>query len=101
MKTTLLLLFLFLAATAFGQVGASLNGQGYVYTPPEHPQHASYAPLASEQTVLAGSGYTLGQGDRPASDFPQMPEASLGEAARELRKQHQAAKKSNVVWTNI
>lgn len=101
MKTTLFILCLFFAAAAFGQVGGTLNSQGYIYTPPDHPQHASYAPVATEQTVLGGSGYVLAQGDRPASDFPQKPEASLGDTARELRKLHEHAKKSHFVWTNM
>ena len=100
MKTTLCFLFLFLSVAAFGQY-ANIPSQGYVYNPPDHPQHASYSPIASEQTVLGGSGYTMGQGDRPASDFPQKPQPSLGDIARQLRKQHQEqAKKSRVVWTN-
>lgn len=100
MKTTLCVLFLFVSAAAFGQYGY-VPSQGYIYQPPDHPQHASYAPIASEQTVLGGSAYTLAQGDRPASDFPQKPQPSLGDVARELRKQHQQqAKKSSFVWTN-
>ncbi len=101
MKTTLVVLFLFLSAAAFAQYGY-VPSQGSIYQPPDHPQHAGYAPIASEHTVLGGAGYTLAQGDRPASDFPQKPQASLGEVARELRKQHQQqARKSRFVWTNM
>jgi len=68
---------------------------------PSNPAHASYTPLASETSVVGGTGYATGQGDRPAWDFPQPPQVSLGEAARELRKEHaQLAKKAKVVYTN-
>ncbi len=100
MKMTLFVLCLFVATAAFGQYN-HINPQGYVYQPPDHPAHASYAPIATEQTVLGGSAYTLGQGERPASDFPQKPQVSLGDVARELRKQHEQVRKSSVVWTNM
>ena len=103
MKTILFVLILFLSAAAFAQYGGGyLSSQPNIYQPPDHPQHAGYAPIASEQTVLGGAGYTSAQGDRPASDFPQKPQASLGEIARELRKQHQQqARKSRFVYTNM
>jgi len=101
MKTTLFVLFLFLSAAAFGQYGY-VPSQGNVYQPPDHPLHASYTAMATEQTILGGGGYALANGDRPASDFPQKPQPSLGEIARQLREQHnQQAKKSRFVWTNI
>jgi len=101
MKTTLVVLCLFVAAAAFGQSGGYRSAQGLIYAPPDHPQHASYSAIATEQSVLGGSGYTLAQGDRPASDFPQKLQPPLGDMARELRKEHEHAKKALFVWTNL
>ena len=89
MKITLLVFCLLLTTAAFGQ------------SSPDHPAHASYAEIPTGQSVVGGGGYTLAQGDRPASDFPQQPQVSLGDAARELRKQHEQVKKARFVWTNL
>jgi hypothetical protein len=56
--------------------------------------------MAQEQSVLVGTSYTMAQGDRPPSDFPQPELDSLGNIARELRKQHAQLRKSPVVWVN-
>jgi len=101
MKITLLVFCLLLTTAAFGQYVTSINSQANPYRSPDHPAHASYADTAPEQTVVGGGGYTLAQGDRPASDFPQKQQMSLGDAARELRKQHEQVKKASFVWTNL
>jgi hypothetical protein len=98
MKTTLLVLLVLLTTAAFAQYGGTISSQPQLYQPPDHPEHASYSPIAREQTLVAGGGDTYAHGDRPASDFPQAAEISLGEVARELRKQHESAKKARVVW---
>jgi len=100
MKITLLVFCLCLTTAAFGQYGSYITSQSQPYHAPDHPAHASYAELGTGQSVLGGSGYTMAQGDRPASDFPQLAQISLGDAARELRKQHKQAKKARVIWTN-
>lgn len=98
MKTTLLVLLVLVTTAAFGQYGTSISAQPQFYQPPDHPEHASYTPIAREQSLVAGGGYTYAHGDRPASDFPQVAEISLGEIARELRKQHESVKKAPGVW---
>lgn len=105
MKTTLFVFCLLLTTAAFGQYsaggGSALSAQPFVLEMPSHPGHATYTPMASEATVVGGTGYSVGQGDRPFWDFPQRPEVSLGDTARELRKEHALlAKKSKVVYTN-
>jgi len=104
MKTTLFVFCLLLTASAFAQYAGSpnvLNSQPFVFEQSGHPAQASFTPLASERSVVGGTGYIMAQGDRPASDFPQQPQMPLGDTARELRKQHaQLAKKAKVVWTN-
>lgn len=100
MKKTLFVLVLLSAAGAFAQSGVgSLNGQINIPYVASHPAHASYAPMASEQSVLGTAGVSMAQGARPFSDFPQPAEISLGTAARELKKR-EPAKKSAIVWVN-
>ncbi len=107
MKKTLFLFCLLCTTAAFAQYGAgigSISSQPQIYEFPSHPAHASYAPMAHEQSVLSSSSFSIAQGERPASDFPQQAPAaeavSLGAVARELRQQHAQLKKSRVVWVN-
>lgn len=101
MKRILLVLCLLSASAAFGQYGGNyLNNQAQPYHAPEHPAHASYATLAGEQALVGGGSATFAQGDRPPSDFPQAEAAPLGDAARELKKQHAQVRKARVVWEN-
>ncbi len=102
MKKTLLVLCLLSSTAAFAQysgIGASLDSQPVIYEPPSHPQHATYAPMMQEQSVLSGS-YSTAQGERRASDFPQAEGISLGTYAREFKKQHEQLKKTRVIWVN-
>jgi hypothetical protein len=102
MKTTLFVLCLLCATAAFGQYysGAGhIDSQPVIWQPASHPQHAAYAPMMSEQSVL-GSNYSSAQGERPASDFPQPEGVSLGAYAREQKKQHEQVKKASVIWVN-
>ena len=104
MKKTLFLFCLLSTTAAFAQYGASISSQPQIYQFPSHTAHASYVPMAREQSVLSRSSFSFAQGDRPASDFPQQATAaetiSLGAVARELRQQHAQLKKSRVVWVN-
>jgi hypothetical protein len=105
MKKTLFLLCLLFTTAAFAQrTGTVISSQPQVYEFPSHPAHASYAPMAREQSMLASASYSFAQGERPAADFPQQATASetvsLGAIARELRQQHAQVKKSRVVWVN-
>jgi hypothetical protein len=104
MKKTLLVLCLLSTTAAFAQYGgvaSYISGQPQVFQPPSHPEHAAYGPMSQERSVLAATSYSLEQGDRRASDFPQTEAAvSLGAFAREFRKQHSKFKKARVVWVN-
>jgi len=103
MKKTLLILSLtlFVTTAAFAQLGAGyISSQPQIFHSPEHTAHAGFQPMASEVSIYPGASYTTAQGDRPASDFPQAASASLGDIARELKKQHALVKKSDVVWVN-
>ncbi|MBZ5665200.1 MAG: hypothetical protein LAO30_11405 [Acidobacteriia bacterium] len=103
MKKTLFVLCLLSTTAAFGQYysGAGhLDSQPVIYEPPSHPAHATYAPMSQERSVLTSTSYSSAQGERRASDFPQVDGISLGMYAREMRKQHSQAKKARVVWVN-
>jgi hypothetical protein len=101
MKITLLVLTIFVTTAAFAQIGgASVSAEPQIYHSPEHVAHAGFQPMASEVSIYPGTSYTSAQGDRPASDFPQIASASLGDIARELKKQHTLVKKSDTVWVN-
>jgi hypothetical protein len=100
MKHTLIFLtVLFGAATAFGQA-SSLSSQPAVFTIPDHPQRASYAPMATEQPIVGESGgICYAHGERPLWEFGPVsePPAPLGDVARTYRKEKQLAKKAAVV----
>ena len=100
MKHTLILLGFFLCAgAAFGQVGGALPNQPFVLEMPDHPQHASYAQLASEQPVVGGSLYSYEKGERPLWEFGPVSEpVPLGDVARAYRKQKLVAKKAEFVF---
>ena len=102
MKTTLLVICLLTASAAFAQYSGAgyISNQPQIIQVPSHPEHASFASMAQEQSVAGGGNYLSAQGDRPASDFPQPPALSLGEIARKLKKEHDTAQKSKVVWIN-
>jgi hypothetical protein len=102
MKIALFVLCLFCTTAVFAQsfAGGYRSSEPVIPQSPSHPAHASYAPMATGQSILSGAGFTSAQGDRPASDFPQPEAVSLGIVARELREQHAHVKKSTVVWVN-
>jgi hypothetical protein len=103
MKKTLLVLCLLSTTAAFAQYGAGvsyISSEPQIYHAPSHPEHAAYAFMSQEQSVLAATNYSTAQGERRASDFPQPDGASLGAAAREIRKQHAQLKRARVVWVN-
>jgi hypothetical protein len=107
MKKTLLvlslfILSLFMTTAAFAQNvgGGYISAQPQIYHAPDHPEHAAFAPMATEQNVYPGNSYTFGEGDRPASDFPHAASPSLGDIARELKKEHALVRKSDTVWVN-
>ena len=101
MKTIFLMVCLLSASAAFGQnyVGY-LNSEPQVYHAPDHPAHASYAPIAQETNIAGGGSVSIASGEKPASDFPQMVPMPLGDAARELKKQRAQLKKARKVWEN-
>jgi len=101
MKTTLIVMFILLAAAAFGQTAGSISSQAQMVQVPDHPMHASPHAMGQEQYIVGGAGsdYTVAQGERPLWEFgPVAPQPSLGDVARAYRKQKLTAKKAEIVF---
>jgi len=102
MKMTLLLLTVLCSAAAFGQGAGVLSSQPQSLRMPDHPQHAESAPLATEHSLVGGgpNTYTYAQGERPLWEFGSVsePPTPLGDVARAIRKEKQAAKKAEIVF---
>ncbi len=99
MKTTLFVLCLLCATAAFGQsVGGVMSAEPQVFHPPDHAQRAAYQALAPEQNVMGNSNYYYEQGERPLWEVqPAARVVPLGDIARMLRKEHEAAKKAEFI----
>jgi hypothetical protein len=102
MKITVFVFCFFLCATAvFGQSAPVLSNRPQMLQVPDNPAHASQHEMAVEQNILEHSAYTVAQGEKPLWEFgPVSQPTPLGDSARILRKQHEAAKKSDIVWQN-
>ena len=103
MKKILFVLCLLSTTAAFAQYGpgaATLSGRAQAYQFESHQEHATYAPMSEERSVLPTTPYLFAQGDRRPSDFAQAEAISLGAIAREFRKRHAQLKKARVVWIN-
>jgi hypothetical protein len=100
MKITLSALFLFCAATAFGQVGASISSQAQPMQMADHIAHAEQHEMATEHLLVGSTNtYTYAQGERPLWEFgPVSQPVPLGDIARACRKEKQAAKKAEIVF---
>lgn len=108
MKTVFLMLLLLLSVGAFGQCCQYTNAttiapaqMGTTWSSPDHPMHASRHSLAFEQDLKEVGGVTMAQGERPAWEVYNVEPISLGDAARDYRKQHLTAKKAQIVWEKI
>ncbi len=97
MKTTLIVLFLFVAAAAFGQASSpSMSPLEFG----DHSSHAGTSALATPTQILGGNGVYIEHGEVPLADIPlpKVHETPLGDVAREARKEHLTAKKAQKVW---
>lgn len=100
MKITLLLLTVLCSAAAFGQGTSVLSSQPQILRMPDHPQHAESTAMASEHSLVGGGSYTYAQGERPLWEFGPVsePPTPLGDIARAIRKEKQAAKKAEIIF---
>lgn len=103
MKTTLIALFLmFCVASAFGQTASVLSNNPAPTVMTDHPQHASQHDMATEQTLLGTNNpYSYAQGEQPLWQYPVEKHVTpLGDIARAYRKDHELARKAEVIWEN-
>jgi hypothetical protein len=101
MKTVLLASIVFCSAAAFGQAAGSISAQATPLEMSDHPQHASFGTMGSEQSLVGGpsGGFTYAQGERPLWEFgPISVPVPLGDVARAYRKEKEMAKKAEVVF---
>lgn len=91
----------FCSAGAFGQSIGGGGGAAQMLVMTGNPQQATQAPMAPEQNLLERSASTSARGERPLWELMPEPHViSLGDLARELRKEHANDKKAAIVWTN-
>ena len=94
MKTTFVILFVLLAATAFAQTAAVLPNQVQIVEVPDHPLHAGPHAMATEQPIVGGASdtYTYAQGEQPLWEFGSLSQpVPLGDVARAYRKEKEKA----------
>ena len=57
--------------------------------------------MAQEQNLLANSSYSFAQGERPLWEVqPLSHSVPLGDVARRMKKEHETAKKADIIWNN-
>jgi hypothetical protein len=91
-------------AAAFGQSSANagqVSNEPVITQFTSHPQFASQQPMSIEKSLFETSSFTAARGERPLWEFatPSMT-TPLGDSARALKKEHQEAKKADIVWSN-
>lgn len=108
MKTFLLMFLLLLSVGAFGQCCQYTNASAIAppqmsatWSAPDHSMHASRHSLGIEYNLQEPGGVTMAQGERPAWEVYNVEPTPLGDAARDYRKQHLAARKAQIVWEQV
>lgn len=101
MKTTIVVFAMLCATAAVGQTASVLPNSPQPLVVPDHPQHASEHPMATESSLLSTSSYSYAQGERPLWEFgADKQEVSLGEVARAYRRGHVIDRKASKVSSN-
>jgi hypothetical protein len=104
MKTLCVALFFLTATAAFGQssvgVGA-LSAEPVITEFSSHSLRAAQTPMATQESLLEVSEYVVAHGERPLWEVGTLPRTvPLGDSARVLRKEHETAKKAEIIWQN-
>lgn len=104
MKTARLLCLLFLASLTWGQSSLApsiVNGQPQPLHQLGNAQQASPAAMRQSQNLLGSATYSSAKGERPLWEVaPPITVIPLGDTARALRKEHEAAKKAKFIREN-
>lgn len=83
-------------------IGASpANARPQMLVLGDNPEHAYQTPMASGQDLLEHGGSVSAHGERPLWEvMPETQKRPLGDIARELKLEHESARKAVIVWTN-
>jgi len=93
----------FCATGAVAQVGGSVMSAPTTspFTVTGHIQRAGQTPMASTQYLIGHFSTMSAKGERPLWEFMTSPvEVPLGDVARQIKKEHEGAKKAAFVWVN-
>jgi hypothetical protein len=99
MKTTMVVLFVFCAAGAFGQVAGALSSQPQPVIFSDHPLHAEPHAMATQTPIAGGAaeGYSYEHGEQPLWEFGAISQPiPLGDVARAYRKEKLTGKKAEI-----
>ena len=98
MKTTICVLCLLCAASAFGQSVVSIAPNAPSFQIADHPARAISQSMPIEQNLLGINSLTSAHGEMPLWEAPSMShEVPLGDSARALKKEHASARKALLV----
>lgn len=104
MKTIFCAMCLLFATAAFAQNRASVgvDAQPQITEFASHVQKAVPKAMAREESLLEKNDTVYAKGERPLWEVAQQqPYATpLGDIARNLKKEHDTAKKSDTIWEN-
>jgi hypothetical protein len=102
MKTTFFLFCVLFASLVWGQNTVVLSSQPQPIRQASHPEHASQASLAGPQSLLGTGAYSSAKGERPLWEVapPPIHQTPLGDTARAVRKEREAAKKATFTREN-
>lgn len=100
MKTVFFAFLLLGASAAYAQSAPVLSNQPFVLQMPEHIEHAAQHDMAESQNLLQSGAYTIEKGERPVWEFGPVsdPPKPLGDIARAYRKEHEFARKAEIVF---
>jgi hypothetical protein len=90
------------AMGAAGQVrGASISAEPQIMSVPEHTSYATVGSMGTQHDLMGHYGMTSVHGERALWELmPEPVVTPLGDSAREIRKEHEKAKKAVIVWRN-
>jgi hypothetical protein len=100
MKIALLAMCILGTSAAFGQTATSgVSARPQIYAFETHPEHASRQPMALTQNLTGNEILVYAQGERPLWEVATpVREVPLGDSARALRQEHEAAKRAAKCW---
>ena len=101
MKTILFAFCFLCTVSALGQNMIVSSTMVPTFQVTGHASQAGPTAMAEEKDLLEGSHVYIAHGERPLWEVaPTIHETPLGDSARALKKEHESAKRAEVVWEN-